>query len=66
MKAAVANAGAAFVNGAISTGYLKNPTNPKYRTDAAVKQYNRLMTKYGPSGANRARHVLLLRVRKGL
>ena len=54
MKAAVANAGAAFVNGAVSTGYLKNPSNPKYRTDAAVRQYNRLMTKYGPAGANRA------------
>ena len=54
MRAAEANAGAAYVNGSISTAYLKNPTNPKYRTDAAVRQYNQLMTKYGPSGANRA------------
>jgi ABC-type branched-subunit amino acid transport system substrate-binding protein len=54
MKAAVANAGAAFVNGAVSTGYLKNPSNPKYLKDPAVRQYNRLMTKYGPAGANRA------------
>jgi branched-chain amino acid transport system substrate-binding protein len=54
MSAAVQRAGADFVNGSISTGYLKNPTNPKYRRDSAVRQYNQLMTKYGPSGANRA------------
>jgi branched-chain amino acid transport system substrate-binding protein len=54
MRAAVNSAGAAYVNGAVSTGYLKNPTNPKYRKDGAVRQYNQLMTKYGPSGANRA------------
>jgi branched-chain amino acid transport system substrate-binding protein len=54
MKAAEDRAGAAYVNGSISTAYLKNPTNPKYRRDAAVRQYNQLMTKYGPSGANRA------------
>jgi branched-chain amino acid transport system substrate-binding protein len=54
MRAAVSSAGAAFVNGAVSTGYLKNPTNPKYRRDSAVRQYNQLMLKYGPSGANRA------------
>ena len=54
MSAAVQRAGADFVNGAISTAYLKNPTNPKYRRDSAVRQYNQLMAKYGPSGANRA------------
>jgi branched-chain amino acid transport system substrate-binding protein len=54
MRTAEERAGAAFVNGSISTAYLKNPTNPKYRQDAAVRQYNQLMTKYGPSGANRA------------
>ena len=46
------SAGAAFVNGAVSTGYLKNPTNPKYRRDSAVRQYNRLMVEYGPSDCN--------------
>ena len=54
MSTAVQRAGRDFVNGAISTAYLKNPTNPKYRRDSAVRQYNQLMTKYGPSGANRA------------
>ena len=54
MSSAVQRAGQAFVNGAVSTGYLKNPTNPKYRKDSAVRQYQKLMMKYGPSGANRA------------
>jgi branched-chain amino acid transport system substrate-binding protein len=52
MSAAVQRAGQDFVNGAISTGYLKNPTNPKYRKDGAVRQYNQLMTRFAPS-ANR-------------
>jgi branched-chain amino acid transport system substrate-binding protein len=52
MAAVIQRTGAAFVNGSISTGYLKNPTNPKYRKDSAVRQYNQLLTKYGPSGAN--------------
>ena len=51
--AAVArSAGQNYVNGMISTGYLKNLTNPKYQNDAAVKKYRRIMAKYGPSGAN--------------
>jgi branched-chain amino acid transport system substrate-binding protein len=54
MGAARERAGADYVNGSISTAYLKNPTNPKYRRDSAVRQYNQLMSKYGPSGANRA------------
>jgi branched-chain amino acid transport system substrate-binding protein len=42
--------GANYVNGAISTGYLKNNTNPKYRSDGAIKAYKRIMGKYGPEG----------------
>ena len=52
MAAAAQRAGADFVNGAVSTQYLKNPGNPAYRNDAAVKQYRSIMTKYGPSGAD--------------
>jgi branched-chain amino acid transport system substrate-binding protein len=53
MQAASRTAGADFVNGAISTGYLKNPTNAKYRNDSAVRQYRRLVAKYLPgSDAN--------------
>jgi branched-chain amino acid transport system substrate-binding protein len=52
MSAARANAGAEYVNGAISTGYLKNNTNPKYRNDGAVRSYRRIMANYGPDGIN--------------
>ena len=48
MAAAVRSAGADFVNGAISSAYLKNPTNPAYAKDPWVKQYYRLMHQYAP------------------
>jgi branched-chain amino acid transport system substrate-binding protein len=44
--------GASYVNGMISTGYLKNPTNRKYRNDGAIRSYRRIMSKYGPDGIN--------------
>jgi branched-chain amino acid transport system substrate-binding protein len=44
--------GSNYVNGAISTGYLKNVTNPKYERDPAVRRYRQIMAKYGPDGAN--------------
>ena len=52
MSAARANAGAGYVNGAVSTGYTKNNTNPFYRDDPAVKTYKRIMANYGPDGIN--------------
>jgi branched-chain amino acid transport system substrate-binding protein len=52
MAAARQSAGPDYVNGDVSTGYLKNATNPKYRTDGAVKTYRRIMAKYGPDNAN--------------
>jgi branched-chain amino acid transport system substrate-binding protein len=52
MGAAAATAGAAFVNGAISTSYLKNPANPVYRNDATVRRYRTLLQRFGPDGAN--------------
>jgi branched-chain amino acid transport system substrate-binding protein len=48
MRAAEQRAGAAYVDGDISTAYLKYPTNPKYTNDVAVKRYMRLMAKYAP------------------
>jgi branched-chain amino acid transport system substrate-binding protein len=54
MKAAGATAGPAYVNGAISSGYLKNNDAPKYANDPIVKQYQSLLAKYGPSGADPA------------
>jgi branched-chain amino acid transport system substrate-binding protein len=47
MAAAGRSAGADFVAGAVSSGYLKNPTNPSYANDAAVKQYRNIMARYG-------------------
>ena len=52
MAAVVRSVGADFVNGAICTAYLKNPSNPKYANDAAVKRYKTLLGQYGPSGAD--------------
>jgi branched-chain amino acid transport system substrate-binding protein len=46
MAAAVQRAGADFVNGAISTAYLKNPTNPRYANDPSVKRYRTIMSKF--------------------
>ena len=48
MAAAEQRAGKEFVEGAISTAYLKNPANPKYANDPMVKLYKRLMAKYAP------------------
>ncbi len=52
MKAAAATAGAGYVNGAISSTYLKNNANPKYANDPIVTQYQSLLATYGPSGAD--------------
>jgi branched-chain amino acid transport system substrate-binding protein len=49
MKLAVANAGAAYVNGSISTTYSKDPASPKYANDASVKLYKKIIAKYAPS-----------------
>ena len=48
MAAAARSVGQEFLNGTISTGYLKNNTNPKYRRDPAVRAYRNIMSKYGP------------------
>jgi branched-chain amino acid transport system substrate-binding protein len=51
MAAAESRAGAEYVNGDISTAYLKYPTTAKYQNDSAVKQYRRIIRNYAP-GAN--------------
>ena len=48
MRAAGQQAGADYVNGAVSSAYLKNPTNPIYANDAWVKTYYRIMRQYAP------------------
>ena len=49
MRAAEANAGAAYVDGDISTAYLKYTTNPKYANDPAMKRFFKLMAQYAPA-----------------
>ena len=49
MTLAVANAGAATVNGSISTSYLKDPASPVWNNDAGMKLYMKIMAKYLPS-----------------
>jgi branched-chain amino acid transport system substrate-binding protein len=48
LDAAAKAAGKDFVDGAISTAYLKNPANPSYANDPTVKEYKRLMAKFLP------------------
>jgi branched-chain amino acid transport system substrate-binding protein len=49
LNIAVANAGAAYVNGSLSVAYLKDPSSPTWDNDAAMKQYRAIMAKYAPS-----------------
>ena len=51
MGIAVAKAGAAEVNGSISTYYTKDPANPTWNNDAGMKLYKSIMAKYAPSNA---------------
>jgi branched-chain amino acid transport system substrate-binding protein len=48
MRAAQASVGAEFLAGTVSTAYLKNPTNPRYARDRALRQYRRIVAKYLP------------------
>jgi branched-chain amino acid transport system substrate-binding protein len=50
MAAAARTTGPDYVNGAVSTGYLKNNTNPKYRNDPAIRSFRRIMSRWGPEG----------------
>jgi branched-chain amino acid transport system substrate-binding protein len=49
MSTAVASAGAPYVNGSISGGYLKDPSNPAQNRDPALQEYRRIMGKYAPT-----------------
>lgn len=50
MTTAVRASNADTVNGSISAAYLKDPANPQWNDDRAVRQYKRLMAKYNPRG----------------
>jgi branched-chain amino acid transport system substrate-binding protein len=47
LNIAVGSAGAAYVNGSLSVAYLKDPSSPTWANDAAMKQYETIMAKYG-------------------
>jgi branched-chain amino acid transport system substrate-binding protein len=49
LNVAVGAAGAPYVNGSISTAYLKDPANPQWDNDPAMKLYRQIMAKYAPS-----------------
>jgi branched-chain amino acid transport system substrate-binding protein len=49
MGIAVQLAGAAEVNGSISTYYLKDPANPSWSNTPGMKLYNQIMAKYAPN-----------------
>ena len=47
MKISTASSSAATTEGSISIGFLKDPTNPKFTNDPAMKLYRAIMAKYG-------------------
>jgi branched-chain amino acid transport system substrate-binding protein len=49
MTISVASSSPATVNGTISTQYLKDPANPEWDNDAAMKLYKQIMAKYLPN-----------------
>ena len=49
LNIAVANAGANYVNGSLSVAYLKDPANPQWNNDPAMRLYRQIMAKYAPS-----------------
>ena len=53
------------VNGSVSIVFLKDPTDPKWRKDAAMKLYRQIMKQYAP-GANAERRLPRLRHGGGL
>jgi branched-chain amino acid transport system substrate-binding protein len=48
LNIAVGAAGAPYVNGSLSVAYLKDPSSPTWRNDAAMKQYRTIMQRYAP------------------
>ena len=47
MDGIVASAGAPYINGMITIGYAKDPQDPEWSSDAAIKQYRTIIAKYG-------------------
>jgi branched-chain amino acid transport system substrate-binding protein len=58
INTAVQAAGAATVNGSISTYYTKDPANPSWDNDPGMKLYRQIMKKYYPSGNDKDANYL--------
>jgi branched-chain amino acid transport system substrate-binding protein len=58
INTAVQAAGAATVNGSISTYYTKDPANPAWDNDPGMKLYRQIMKKYYPSGNDKDANYL--------
>jgi branched-chain amino acid transport system substrate-binding protein len=52
MKISAASSSAATTEGSVSIGVYKDPGNPKFKNDPALKQYRALMAKYGSGDVN--------------
>ncbi|MGZ4362607.1 MAG: ABC transporter substrate-binding protein [Gaiellaceae bacterium] len=52
MKISAASASNATVEGSLSVVFLKDPTNPKWKNDPAMKLYRSIMAKYGSGDPN--------------
>jgi len=63
LNIAVGAAGAPYVNGSLSVAYLKDPANPQWDNDAAMKLYRQIMAKYAPT-ANATNGLYLYGVAK--
>ena len=50
MKIATLSAGKQATEGAISMIFLKDPTNPRWAKDPAIKLYREIMRRYHPAG----------------
>lgn len=51
MDSLIANPGNGFINGLISSAYIKDPQDARWNNDAAMQQYRTIIQKYG-GGAN--------------
>lgn len=51
LNIAIARSSPSYVNGSLSMAYTKDPSNPRWNNDPAMRQYREIMAKYAP-GAN--------------
>jgi branched-chain amino acid transport system substrate-binding protein len=62
MKISTASASAASTEGSISIAFTKDPTNVKFKNDAAMKLYRSIMAQYGSGDVNDVYNVYAMEV----